>query len=110
MSWTCPQCGSDVEDNVALCWRCGTGPRGEPPPDGWHPEHLGPADGSMRAPGCLRCATPMTFVGLREFQTGSYAKEVVLGEFFMHYERMEMYRCDSCGKLEFFAAADKTDG
>lgn len=52
----------------------------------------------------------MTFVGLREFQTGSYAKEVVLGEFFMHYERMEMYRCDSCGKLEFFAAADKTDG
>jgi hypothetical protein len=103
MPWTCQHCHAEVNDELTLCWQCGTGMQGEPPPAGWRSERLGLVDGSERTLLCLRCEQPMSFAGLKQFQSGSYAKEVVLGEFFMHRERMDMYRCDSCGKLEFFA-------
>lgn len=44
----------------------------------------------------------MTYVGVKQFQEGSYVKEALLGEFFMKRERIDVYQCNACGKLEFF--------
>jgi hypothetical protein len=32
MSWHCPKCGEDVDDDFDLCWSCGTSPDGTEDP------------------------------------------------------------------------------
>ncbi len=103
MTWTCKHCHSDVDDDLARCWQCGVGVHGEPPPSDWRSERGEVVTGSKRSLVCLRCTNPMTYVGMKQFQEGSYVKEALLGEFFMKRERIDVYQCNACGKLEFFA-------
>lgn len=104
MPWTCEHCGNENDAGFERCWHCGTGANGEPPPADWRSDRAPPFDGSERALACLRCASPMAYAGRRHFQDGSYAKEALLGEFFLERVKLDMYRCKSCGKVEFFAA------
>lgn len=101
MTWTCEHCRSDNDAGFERCWHCGTGVNGEPTPVDWRPE---PSDGSERSLACLRCGSAMEHAGRRQFQDGSYAKEALLGEFFLERVKLDMYRCERCGKVEFFAA------
>ena len=54
---------------------------------------------------CVRCDSPLTFVGERDFHEGSRGWGFFLGdlgELFVNREKVEMYVCEACGHLEFF--------
>ena len=104
MTWTCKNCGAEVDDELAICWQCGFGQDGSSPPEGWQSEltaHTAPAPRDMA---CLRCATKMTYIGEKRFHEGSYSADILLGDFFIHREEFEIYLCPGCGKAEFFAS------
>jgi predicted amidophosphoribosyltransferase len=103
MPWTCNNCQTAIDDAHVQCWQCGTGVNGEPPPADWRPETSPQFDGSEHALACLRCAHPMTHAGRQYIQSGAYAKEALLGEFMLERVSLDMYRCEGCGKVEFFA-------
>ncbi|AZQ12335.1 hypothetical protein [Shewanella khirikhana] len=91
MSWICKHCHTKVEDDAfEICWQCNT-----------------PRDGEAPAPkavlACLRCHTPLRFVGSKDFHEGSrWGVLGELGELFVSKEALDMYACQSCGKVEFF--------
>jgi hypothetical protein len=104
MTWTCGRCGADVDDELPICWQCGAGKDGSPPPEGWRSELDAPSRPAPRELACLRCATGMTFAGNKRFYEGSYSADILLGDFFIHREAFEVYACPQCGKVEFFAS------
>ena len=106
MGWTCKSCGAEVDDELDLCWQCGTGRDGAPPPEGWQSELPRPPKAPPRALDCLRCATAMAYLGSKRFYEGSYAADILLGDFFIHREEFDVYACPACGKAEFFASVD----
>jgi hypothetical protein len=101
--WSCSNCRAEVEDELEICWQCGTGRDGSPPPKDWRSELAGPKDGSERRIQCIWCQSELAFSGRKRSQDGSYAREVLLGEFFLNQEELDMYVCRGCGKVEFFA-------
>jgi hypothetical protein len=103
MTWTCKQCGAEVDDELAMCWQCGAGQDGSPPPDGWRSELAEQPKPVPRALACLRCSTEMAYLGTKRFYEGSYTADILLGDFFIHREEFEVYLCPGCGKVEFFA-------
>ena len=54
---------------------------------------------------CLRCETPLVFVGERDFRESSGGWELGfgrLGSLFGSSTRLEIWACPSCGQVEFF--------
>ena len=54
---------------------------------------------------CVRCDSPLTFLGERDFHEGSRGWGFFLGdlgELLVNREKVEMYVCEACGHLEFF--------
>ena len=103
MTWSCKKCGAEVEDELALCWQCGTGRDGMPPPEGWRSELADRLSSPQRQLSCLRCQHALSYAGRKRFHDSSYAREALLGEFFVNREELDMYVCHGCGKTEFFA-------
>src|SRR3546814_15335431 len=79
-SWSCSSCRSEVDDEIDLCWNCGSGIDGDPPPAGWRSEHAAMPDGSEREISCLRCSTPMSHLGRKRLHEGSYIRQLFLGD------------------------------
>jgi hypothetical protein len=52
---------------------------------------------------CVRCQTPLAFVGERDFREGAGGNLLLpLGEFFEQATRFEVWVCQSCGHVELF--------
>lgn len=54
---------------------------------------------------CVRCQTPLTYVGERDFREGSGGWVLAfgqLGALFENSTRLEVWGCHSCGHVEFF--------
>lgn len=52
---------------------------------------------------CVRCASPLYFLGIREFHEGTRVGFFGdLFEAFQHREELEMFACGTCGHVEFF--------
>ena len=47
----------------------------------------------------------MAYAGRKRFHDSSYAREALLGDFFVNREELEMYICRACGKTEFYSPA-----
>jgi hypothetical protein len=57
---------------------------------------------------CTRCDGALIFAGDKDFHEGSTGWGFFLGdlgELFTNREKVEMYICESCGHIEFFAPA-----
>ena len=103
MAWTCAKCGADVDDELGLCWQCGTGRDGAPAPQGWPGEAADPCDPETRELACLRCGTRMAYAGRRRFHDSSLMSDVLLGDFFINREALDLFVCGACRKVELFA-------
>lgn len=52
---------------------------------------------------CVRCDSPLYFLGIREFHEGTRIGFLGdIAELFQHREELEMFACGSCGHVEFF--------
>ena len=52
---------------------------------------------------CIVCKSPMKFVGVKNFHEGTrWGVLGDLGELAVSKELLEMYRCTSCKKVEFY--------
>lgn len=102
--WTCPACGEVSSPEFEVCWNCGTHADGTAPDAGFVREDAPAPDPVARDLACLRCGGPMRHRGTREFHEGSRAQEVLLGELFVGRERLDLYACDACRRVEFFIA------
>jgi DNA-directed RNA polymerase subunit RPC12/RpoP len=102
MTWICKRCGADVEDDLPFCWQCGTSHEGEPPPAGWQSELAASSKPEPRELMCLRCETRLESLGKKRFHEGSYTRDVLLGDLFVHRAEFDVYVCPRCGKAEFF--------
>ena len=102
MTWNCKNCHAANDDELSLCWLCGTFIDGSPSPPGWRSETspaFSPADRPLN---CIRCSSPMEHAGRKKFQEGSYAADLLLGDLFINRESFDIYACSSCGKVEFY--------
>ena len=102
MSWTCKNCSATSDDDQEICWQCGTGYDGSPPPEGWRSVLSEPDSPSEKKLDCLRCNRPMIHAGRKKFLEGSYFTDLLLGDFFINRETFDIYACKNCGKVEFF--------
>ncbi|GAB6195061.1 DUF7577 domain-containing protein [Lysobacter xanthus] len=101
-AWRCPECGADNEDAFDLCYACGTGRDGAPADAGFRREDAPSPDPADRRLDCLRCHGPMRFTARRRLHDGSWAREALLGEWFVDRPAFDVYACPSCGKVELF--------
>ena len=90
MAWTCSKCQTEIEeDSFDKCWNCNTDKHGDP--------------GEEESNHCLRCKGSMVFLGVKEFHEGTrWGALGEIGELFVSKEKMNMYACKSCGKVELF--------
>jgi len=53
---------------------------------------------------CVRCRTPLTFAGDKDFREGGGANLLFgpLGALFESSTRLEVWACESCGHVELF--------
>ena len=52
---------------------------------------------------CLRCETPLEFIGTRDFHEGTrWGALGELGELFVNKQRFDVYACPRCGRVELF--------
>ena len=105
MSWSCKKCGAQVDEELVMCWQRGAGQDCTPPPEGWRAELAANTDPDDRRLLCLRCQREMAYAGRKRFHDSSYAREALLGDFFVNREELEMYICRACGKTEFYSPA-----
>lgn len=108
MTWSCKKCRAEVDGQLDLCWQCGVGRDGSSPPEGWRSELAAASEPAEFQLQCLRCQANMAFEGRKRFHDSSYAREALLGEFFVNREELDMYICRGCGKAELFAARPAT--
>ena len=62
----------------------------------------------MEDTSCTRCDGTLIFAGEKDFHEGTRAWGFLLGdlgELFTNQEKIEMYVCELCGYIEFFAPA-----
>ena len=90
--WTCPKCGEQVERNFEACWNCEA-----PRPEGIDLTEKRKTI-SMK---CLRCDSEIEFLGTKNFLEGTHL-DAWLGDFFLNRERLDVYVCPKCGRVEFF--------
>lgn len=87
----CPKCHEEVEDNFEVCWKCGYS---------FPDEDIIPVEEKgARKLNCLRCQTPMNYVGETKFVTGVNTN---VFDLLNNRECFELYVCPECGKVEFF--------
>lgn len=92
MAWNCQHCHIEVEDDsFEICWNC-QAMKGQSKPIA-----------QAKSLACLRCKTPLSFVGSKEFHEGMrWGALGNLAEMFVSKEPMDMFACKDCGKVEFF--------
>ncbi len=95
----CPKCRAEVENNLDVCWSCNYSfVQNKTLAFEEEAEKF-----SGRKVNCLRCNTPMRFVGSKSFHEG--ANWGALGNLFELFEAktyFDLYVCPKCGKVEFF--------
>ena len=100
--WTCALCKSSVEDDRwEACWKCST-PRDISGTElaKLKLEH----DERVARWQCLRCDTPLEFVGTKRFRVGGLdGWWAQLGQLLESHEALDIFLCKQCGKVEFFA-------
>ncbi|USD36178.1 hypothetical protein [Ferrimonas sp. SCSIO 43195] len=93
MAWKCQNCSTEIdESSFEVCWNCGC-ERGQ----------LKPAESKAQALKCLRCESAMLMLGSKEFHEGT--RWGALGNFaelLVDKQALDMFACESCGKVEFF--------
>lgn len=91
--WQCVKCREQIGDNFDACWSCGTSRDGVVPPD--EPE--------THPVVCPRCRRKLDYVGTKSFHEGTrWGVLGDLGELFVKKERLDLYCCPRCGRVEFF--------
>jgi predicted RNA-binding Zn-ribbon protein involved in translation (DUF1610 family) len=104
LTWTCPQCGERVDDNFGSCWNCQT----DRPENAELSEaqvediHLSGV-ARVEPVACLRCAAELEFRGTKSFHEGTPFESWLWG-IFVNRERLDVYACPRCGRVEFFVA------
>jgi hypothetical protein len=104
--WKCPVCSSTVEDDSwTECWRCGSQRSLDAKAVERESAALAAKIEKARSRDCLRCDTPLRFLGTKKFhegtrQWGFWLSD--LGELFVHREHFDVFACPTCGKVEFF--------
>ena len=104
-AWTCRARGQADGADYGLCWHCGTGIEGAPPPAGFGREDASGAARPTRAPDCMRCGGAMRALGRLRLHEGSQAAPFLLGnlgELMVRRLDVDAIACTGCGKLEFF--------
>ncbi|ABZ75218.1 conserved hypothetical protein [Shewanella halifaxensis HAW-EB4] len=93
MAWKCQNCSTEIEEtSFEVCWNCGC-ERGQ--------EKLSESQSQVLE--CLRCESPMIKLGSKEFHEGTrWGALGNIGELFVDKQALDMYACESCGKVEFF--------
>jgi len=111
--WHCVKCGEDVEDHFDRCWNCQANRRGlrqfnHNHVDGYEDDRVRAIVNKKHKPmNCLRCNDPLTYAGTKKFPPGPSLRVFGdLGELLISRENIEMYVCQSCGHVEFFAFGD----
>lgn len=104
-TWTCLNCGQRVLATWDVCTACGASryPGKEPDPK---PESVEPPPFPPQA--CLRCGGAMQSCGEMRFHEGSRVMPFLfehVGELFVNREAFDVFRCERCGKVEFFMPA-----
>jgi uncharacterized protein with PIN domain len=106
--WRCGKCSEQVEDDFAVCWKCGTSREGLT-----NPQFQAVPDAQQLNPGtvassenpiaCARCNTTLHYVGRKRFHEGTnWGVFGELGELFVKREHFDVYLCPRCGRVEFF--------
>ena len=102
--WKCSKCQESVDESFDVCWNCGTSQDGvedpsfqsAPPPR----EH---AAAPVNPISCPRCTRNLDYVGTKRFHEGTnWGVLGELGELFVKRERLDVYVCPRCGRVEFF--------
>ncbi len=96
--WTCKKCGEVLEDTFSCCWKCRTDRSGT--------EQFSSPQAETEAPrplACPRCDVALAYVGTKAFHEGTrWGVLGELGELFVNKERLDVYSCPRCGRVEFF--------
>ena len=100
--WICPKCGDRVDDNFGSCWNCQTErPENVEMSEG-NVEDVNSQDEGISEPlVCPRCAIELEFMGTKNFLEGTH-RAAWLGDLFVNRERLDVYACPRCGRVEFF--------
>ncbi|MFO0954387.1 MAG: hypothetical protein U0835_25155 [Isosphaeraceae bacterium] len=114
-TWTCASCGTSCDESMQRCGVCGGRPLEE---DGISDAEVGPQKGDGSNLPCLRCHGTMRrgFVAPRPspvrprnviptfWHEGKVEFSILWGHVGSDDGRpVVAYRCDDCGRLEFFA-------
>ena len=93
MTWKCQNCSTEIEESgFEVCWNCGSEKGQAKPPES-----------SSQVLKCLRCNSVMLKLGSKEFHEGTRWGAIGnLGELFVVKQALDMFACQSCGKVEFF--------
>ena len=93
MTWKCQNCSTEIEESgFEVCWNCGSEKGQSKPPES-----------SSQVLKCLRCNSVMLKLGSKEFHEGTRWGAIGnLGELFVVKQALDMFACQSCGKVEFF--------
>lgn len=97
----CPNCQAEVEDNFDLCWNCNYSFSEQKVVE------IAEADPLKKQLDCLRCHTPMRYIGNYKFHEGT--RTGVFGnlfELFVARQSFDLYVCPRCGKVEFFVPGE----
>ena len=88
-TWTCKQCGASVGDTADVCWRCAT-PRSA-------------AGRTVSRVRCMQCDRDLEYVGTKSFHEGTrWGVLGDIGELFVNKQKLDLYCCPRCGRVEFF--------
>ena len=96
--WRCGKCGESVEEDFAVCWKCGT------TKDWVTDPQFSVVPGAQGNPiSCARCNTTLQYVGRKRFHEGTnWGVFGELGELFVKREHLDFYLGPRCGRVEFF--------
>jgi hypothetical protein len=106
----CPVCSAEVLDNFDLCWKClnefdAQGSSSVKTEIDLHRENevnVKHSDDQKKIK-CLRCDIPLQFVRSIDIHEGTrFGVLGNLAELFVNKASFMLYRCPSCGKVEFY--------
>ena len=104
--WKCAVCGAGVDDDAwTECWKCGASRTAEPSAVEQQRAEVAARLAKAKRLGCVRCDTPLRFLGTKRFHEGTRQFGFWLGdlgELFVHREAYDVYACPACGKVELF--------